>query len=72
MSDDDSVKLSTILHYWIIHNKEHSREFREWADKISKLGKIGTAKELERASQEMDKASKSLSNALRSLEEGSQ
>jgi hypothetical protein len=72
MSNDDRVKLRTILHYWIEHNKEHSQEFREWADKIAKLGEIETAAELEQAAGEMDKASKSLSNALRSLKEGGQ
>lgn len=72
MGNDDREKLRTILHYWIKHNEEHSHEFREWADKVAKLGEIEAAKKLEQAAQEMDKASQSLSNALSSLEKGGQ
>jgi hypothetical protein len=72
MSNDDRLKLSTILHYWIDHNKEHSQEFREWADKIARLGEIEAAKELEQAAGEMDKASKSLSRTLTILKEEEQ
>ena len=70
MGNDEREKLRTVLHYWTKHNREHSQEFREWADKIAKLGEIEAAKKLEQAAQEMDKASKSLSNALSSLERG--
>ena len=70
MGNDEREKLRIILHYWTKHNREHSQEFREWADKIAKLGEIEAAKKLEQAAQEMDKASKSLSNALSSLERG--
>ncbi len=70
MGNDERDKLRTILHYWTKHNREHSQEFREWADKIAKLGEIEAAKKLEQAAQEMDKASQFLSNALSSLEKG--
>ncbi len=70
MSNDEREKLRTLLHYWTKHNREHSHEFREWADKIAKLGEIEAAKKLEQAAQEMDKASKSLSDALSSLGKG--
>ena len=70
MDNDEREKLRTMLHYWTIHNREHSQEFSEWADKIAKLGEIEAAKKLEQAAQEMDKSSKSLSDALSSLEKG--
>jgi hypothetical protein len=70
MTSDERQKLRTMLHYWTTHNKEHSQEFREWADRITKLGEIETAKWLEQAAQEMDKASEALSHASRNLEKG--
>ena len=70
MGNNDREKLKIILHYWIKHNEEHSHEFREWADKIAKLGDVEAAGKLEQAAQEMDKASQSLSDALSSLEKG--
>jgi aspartokinase len=70
MGNNEIAKLRTILHYWIEHNKEHSQEFSQWADRIAALGEIETAKWLRQAAQEMDKASKSLSKALRSLGKG--
>ena len=70
MDNDAREKLKTILHYWTKHNREHSQEFREWADNIAKLGNIEAANKLKQAAQEMDKASKSLSNALSILEKG--
>lgn len=70
MTNDERQKLRTLLHYWREHNIEHGQEFREWADRIAKLGEIKTAEKLEQAAQEMDQASDSLSHALRSLEKG--
>jgi hypothetical protein len=70
MGNDERGKLRTMLHYWARHNREHSQEFREWADKIAKLGEVEAAGKLEQAAQEMDKASQSLSDALNSLEKG--
>ena len=70
MSNDDRVKLRTILHYWIEHNKEHSQEFSQWAERIAALSEIEPARWLRQATQEMDKASESLSHALKSLDKG--
>ena len=68
MASDERKKLRTLLKYWTTHNKEHIQEFREWADGVTKLGELETAKWLEQAAQEMDKASEYLSHALKSLE----
>jgi len=70
MSSDERVKLRTILNYWIEHNKEHSQEFREWADKAKAFGEAEVGEEILAAAQEMDKASKFLSKSLRRLEGG--
>ena len=68
MDSDERAKLRTLLNYWIEHNKEHSREFREWAGKAKGWGEALACKEMLQATQEMDKASESLSQALRRLE----
>jgi hypothetical protein len=33
--NDTTSKLSSLLSYWLEHNKEHGAEFREWADKMA-------------------------------------
>lgn len=68
MDNDERVKLRTLLNYWIEHNKEHSQEFREWAEKAKVLGEVEAYEEMLRATQQMDKASELLSQALRRLE----
>ena len=35
--DDVREKLRILLDYWIEHNSEHEREFRDWADKVTSL-----------------------------------
>ena len=68
MGNDERAKLRTLLTYWIEHNKEHSQEFREWADKAKMYGEAEARGEMLQAAQEMDKASEFLSHALRRLE----
>ena len=70
MGNDERAKLRTILNYWIEHNKEHSQEFREWANKAKALGEAEVSEEILAATQEMDKASQFLSQSLRRLEGG--
>jgi len=67
-ASDERAKLRTLLNYWIEHNKEHSQEFREWADKAKVLGEAEAGEDMLRAAQEMDKASEILSQALRRIE----
>ena len=68
MANEERVKLRTLLNYWIGHNKEHSQEFREWADKVKGFGEAEAAEEMLQAVQEMDKASERLLQALKLLE----
>jgi hypothetical protein len=35
--DDVQEKLNILLDYWIEHNGEHEKEFRDWADKVVSL-----------------------------------
>jgi hypothetical protein len=69
VDNDERAKLTTLLNYWIEHNKEHSQEFREWAGKAKVFGEAEAYEEMLQAAQEMDKASESLFRALRRLEE---
>jgi len=69
MGMDERAKLKTLLNYWIEHNREHSQEFREWADKAKALGETEVAREMLQAVQEMEKASGLLSQSLKRLEE---
>jgi len=68
MGNDEKAKLRTMLNYWIEHNKEHSQEFREWADRAKAFGEAEAGEEMLQAAKEMDKASEILSQALRRLE----
>ena len=68
MDNDERTKLKTMLNYWIKHNKEHSQEFREWAEKAKVFGEAEAYEGMLQASQEMDKASEFLSQALNRLE----
>ena len=69
MSSDERAKLKTLLNYWIEHNKEHSQEFREWAEKARSFGEVTAGEEILQAAEDMDKASEFLSQALGRLEE---
>lgn len=68
MNNDERTKLRTLLNYWLEHSKEHSQEFKEWADKLKGLDETATGEELRQAAGEMDKAAESLLQALRKLE----
>jgi nickel/cobalt exporter len=68
MANEERAKLRTLLNYWMEHNKEHSQEFREWADKVKGFGEAEVAEEMLQAVQEMDKASERLLQALKLLE----
>ena len=69
MGSDERVKLKILLDHWVEHNREHSQEFGEWAEKARALGENGVSEDMLRAAQEMDKASELLSQARRRLGE---
>ena len=41
-TEDEKEKLSLLLVYWIEHNKEHTQDFKRWAEKAKGFGEIGT------------------------------
>jgi len=67
MSSDERAKLKTLLNYWIEHNKEHSQEFKQWADRAKGLGETEVSREMLDAVKDMDKATELLSRALSRL-----
>jgi rubrerythrin len=68
MGSDDKEKLKTLLKYWIEHNREHSEEFQEWAEKAQKMGEGEVGGEIMKAVGNMDKVTEILSGILRKLE----
>ena len=68
MTSGEVDKLRILLDYWIEHNREHSQEFREWAEKADSLG-VDIGGDILQAANEMDKASEILSHAQRKLRE---
>jgi len=69
MGSEERAKLRTLLNYWVEHNRVHSQEFREWADKAKAFGEVEVADEMLQAAEGMDKASGLLSQSLKRLEE---
>jgi len=64
--DDIEEKLEILLDYWIEHNSEHEKEFRDWADKVASLS-VEIAKHLQEAAAKMAAASHELSKAKQAL-----
>ena len=69
MVSDERAKLRTLINYLIEHNREHSQEVKDWAEKAEAMGEAKAAKEMLQASQEMDKSVAHLSQSLRRIEE---
>ncbi len=67
MSSDEKSKLKTLLSYWIEHNREHSQEFREWAEKAKKMGEEEVAAEILQAVGNMDEVTEIFSKTLKRL-----
>ncbi len=67
MVNDEMAKLSTMLSFWIKHNKEHGQEFREWAEKANALGETKAGEDMLAAAREMDGVNEFLSRALKEV-----
>jgi hypothetical protein len=64
--DDVQEKLKILLYYWIEHNSEHEKEFRDWADKaVSSSTEV--AQQLQKAATKMAAASSELMKAKQAL-----
>jgi len=64
--DDVQEKLHILLDYWIEHNSEHEKEFRDWADKVGSLS-TEVAQQLQEAAAKMAAASNELIKAKQAL-----
>ena len=64
--DDVQKKLRTLIDYWIEHNSEHEKEFREWADKAASSSSE-VAKQLKEAATKMAAASDELMKAKQAV-----
>lgn len=68
MAKSDMEKLEVLLRHWAEHNREHSGEFGEWAEKAGVLGHSEVRDEILRAVEQMDRANASLLRALERLQ----
>jgi len=64
--DDIKGKLQTLIDYWIEHNSEHEKEFRDWADKAVSSS-TEAAQRLQRAAGKMAAVSDELMKAKQVL-----
>ena len=65
-TDDVQEKLRILLDYWIEHNSEHEKEFRDWADKVVSLS-TEVAQQLQEAATKMAAVSNELMKAKQAL-----
>jgi rubrerythrin len=64
--DDVEEKLKILLDYWIEHNSEHEKEFRDWADKAASSS-TEVAQQLQEAATKMAAVSDELTKAKQAL-----
>ena len=64
--DETQKQLHILLDYWIAHNSEHKREFRDWADKIASSS-TEVAQQLQAAAAKMTAVSDELTKARQAL-----
>ena len=64
--DNIQEKLRILLDYWIEHNSEHEKEFRDWAGKIVSLS-TEVAQQLQKAAAKMAAVSYELMKAKQAL-----
>jgi len=68
MNVDEKTKMKTLLNYLVEHNREHSREVKDWAGKAADMGEAGLADEMMQAAKAMDEANGLLEKSLKKLE----
>ncbi len=64
--DDVREKLQVLIDYWIEHNSEHEKEFRDWANKIASSS-TEVARQLQKAATKMASVSDELMKAKQAL-----
>jgi uncharacterized protein (DUF3084 family) len=64
--DEVQKQLHILIDYWIAHNSEHMKEFRDWADKVASSS-TEVAQQLQAAATKMAAASAELIKARQAL-----
>jgi hypothetical protein len=64
--DEIQKQLHILLDYWIGHNSEHTKEFRDWAEKVASSSSE-VAKQLQKAAVKMAAVSDELVKAKQAL-----
>jgi len=67
MVKTDMEKLEILLRHWVEHNKEHGKEFQEWAEKAKADGHIETHDDILSAVEKMGEANRYLLRALENI-----
>ena len=67
--DEVQKKLQILLDFWIVHNSEHMKEFRDWADKVASSS-TEVAQQLQAAATKMAAVSNELIKARQALLKG--
>ncbi len=62
---DELEKLKKLLPHWMKHNDEHAMTYRDWAEKMSTLGKKELSEALKAIHQESQKLRELFEEALR-------
>ncbi|TGC06660.1 hypothetical protein [Methanolobus halotolerans] len=66
-TDIDKEKLTHLLEHWIEHNQNHSKSFREWANRVTEAGHEELAEDIKAAEKKMDECSDVLKRARNKL-----
>jgi hypothetical protein len=64
--DEVQKQLHILIDYWIAHNNEHMKEFRDWADKVAPSS-TEAAQQLQAAASKMAAVSAELTKARQVL-----
>jgi len=64
--DEVQKQLHILIDYWIAHNSEHTKEFRDWADKVASSS-AEVAQQLQAAATKMAAVSAELTKARLAL-----
>ena len=67
MSIEEKTRLKILLKYWIEHNDEHSREFKEWAEKARLMDEDKIATEILQAVENMDRVTEIFTGTMQKL-----
>ncbi len=71
-SPSDGEKLEKMLEYWVHHNEDHARSFKEWAHRARSMDREDVGAVLEAAAEEAVRQNEKLEHALDLLRKSSE